>query len=75
MAKRYRFDFSKEEKFIKEFIKRCEKYDLGLQSDDPYCGLNIVPYEEVSNYYKSSDSFGRWGWKVINQEINDDELD
>lgn len=75
MAKRYRFNYSKEENFIKDFIKLCKKYNLGLQSDDPFCGLDIVPYEEVAEYYASEGSFGRWGWEEIRQEPNDDELD
>lgn len=28
--------------FLKEYKKLCAKYNLALESDDPYCGLEVV---------------------------------
>lgn len=36
----------KEKEFIKEFIVLCEKYQLALESEDPYCALEIVDYDK-----------------------------
>lgn len=30
-----------EKNFLKEYISLCEKYDLQLESEDPYCGLDM----------------------------------
>lgn len=51
----------KEDAFITDFIALCKKYGLALESDDPYCGLNVVGYgKKMRKYYNEPDSFGRW---------------
>ena len=47
---------SKEEKekaFIKAYVDLCQKYYLALESDDPYCGIKVVPFDrEMKKYFR-----------------------
>jgi len=49
----------KREDFIDEFMDLCQKYGLAIRSDDPYCGLVVVDYKEMEEYYNNPRSFGR----------------
>ena len=42
----YRQCNEKAKDFIKELIALCEKYNLALESEDPYCGLELVDYDK-----------------------------
>lgn len=33
--------------FIEEYRELCKKYGIGLASDDPYCGLEVVSLREA----------------------------
>jgi len=35
--------------FLKEYISLCEKHQLELESDDPYCGLGVVELKDEIN--------------------------
>ena len=59
----------KNELFINEFIELCKKHNLGIECEDPYCGLEIVPFNKVENYYNDKGSFGRWNYKYIEKKI------
>ena len=51
----------KRDRFIEEFVQLCKKHKLCIQSDDPYCGLNVVPYDtKMRAEYENRTSFGRW---------------
>lgn len=60
------------QEFIDEFIALCEKHELALESDDPYCGLNVVPYDDrMKKYYSNPDSFGRWTYSEIEKRLSE----
>lgn len=72
--KRKKFEEMKKrhQNFIDEFVSLCEKHNLALQSDDPYCGLKVVPYDKnMKEYYSNPDSFGRWDWQYIEKNLFD----
>ena len=60
---------AKNEIFINEFIDLCKKHNLGIECEDPYCGLEIVPFNEVESYYCDNGSFGRWNYENIEKKI------
>ena len=49
----------KKEDFIDEFINLCQKYGLAIRSDDQYCGLVVVDYKEMEEYYNNPRAFWR----------------
>ena len=53
-GKSYRVDLEEIEQvdkgydsFIEEYRELCQKYGIGLTSDDPYCGLEAVPIKKA----------------------------
>ena len=62
---------AEEAAFIKDFIALCKKHDLAIQSDDPDCGLEIVSYDEMKEYYNDKTSFGRWGYEYIERDLEE----
>jgi hypothetical protein len=40
---------TKEKQFLIEYMELCNKHEVELESDDPYCGLVVVPLQDMPN--------------------------
>jgi hypothetical protein len=60
---------SNEKQFLKEYVELCKKHNMELESDDPYCGLGIVPLEDLPNSSKFSPISNSLNYYKVNENV------